>query len=67
MRKPTAPCKDCEYRHGGCHTDCERYQRFVSDNTKWLEDFHQHRAQIIALEQMRSMRIRSIAQKSPHR
>lgn len=67
MRKPTAPCKDCEYRHGGCHTECERYQRFVSDNTRWLEEFHNKHNQIIALEQMRSMRIRSIAQKSPHR
>ena len=23
-----APCKDCETRHLGCHSECERYREF---------------------------------------
>lgn len=27
------PCKDCEFRHPGCHAQCEPYKA-------WLEDQH---------------------------
>jgi len=23
-----APCKDCEKRHVGCHSDCNNYKKF---------------------------------------
>lgn len=31
MSKLQAPCKDCKERTLGCHTLCERYQKFVKE------------------------------------
>lgn len=28
MKKPVAPCKDCESRFIGCHIVCDKYIRF---------------------------------------
>ena len=28
MAMPVGPCKDCEERHLGCHSDCERYKAY---------------------------------------
>jgi len=28
------PCKDCQNRHMGCHSECEAYNQFVKDNEK---------------------------------
>lgn len=28
------PCKDCEKRVVGCHSNCEAYKSFVSENEK---------------------------------
>jgi len=67
MKKPEAPCKDCPDRHGGCHSECQRYIGFVEANKVWLEKIHNRQSEAIAMEQIRSKRIRSIAQKSPHR
>ena len=27
----TAPCKDCNDRHTGCHAECEKYKRFAEE------------------------------------
>lgn len=30
----TNSCKDCTERHVGCHSDCEKYLKFVEENEK---------------------------------
>ena len=32
-----APCRDCENRHVGCHSDCEKYKEFVIANEERKE------------------------------
>lgn len=27
----TAPCKDCQDRHEGCHGECERYKAYAAE------------------------------------
>lgn len=29
--KPNAPCKDCEDRHFGCHSECEKYKLWQTE------------------------------------
>ena len=36
--KPTAPCKDCEDRHSGCHSECEKYKAFKEEQYDKLAD-----------------------------
>lgn len=31
MRKPDAPCKDCNKRSATCHSNCELYIKFTKD------------------------------------
>ena len=33
--KPTAPCKDCEDRHSGCHSECEKYKAFKEESLQY--------------------------------
>lgn len=28
----TAPCKDCEERHLGCHSECKRYLEYLNEH-----------------------------------
>lgn len=30
MPYPKSPCKDCEKRHIGCHSECDSYKEFRS-------------------------------------
>lgn len=32
---PTAPCKDCEFRHFGCHDSCAAYKRFKEEKLQY--------------------------------
>lgn len=39
--KLSAPCKDCEDRHEGCHAECERYKVYKNEREaakKWLKE-----------------------------
>lgn len=33
----TAPCKDCDRRHPGCHSECEDYKTFRAEQDKVIE------------------------------
>ena len=35
--KPKAPCRGCESRHRGCHSQCETYRQFIVANEKFRE------------------------------
>lgn len=35
--KPKAPCRGCESRHKGCHSECETYRIFIVANEKFRE------------------------------
>lgn len=35
MSKPVAPCKDCGGRYVGCHSECEKYLRFLKLNEEY--------------------------------
>ena len=35
--KPKAPCRGCESRHKGCHSQCETYRTFIVANEKFRE------------------------------
>ena len=32
---PAAPCKDCEFRHFGCHDSCAAYKRFKEEKLQY--------------------------------
>ena len=33
----TAPCKDCDRRHTGCHSECDDYKMFRAEQDKVIE------------------------------
>ena len=33
-----APCKDCEDRHEGCHTECDKYKEYKAELDKRKEE-----------------------------
>lgn len=35
--KPIPPCKDCESRYEGCHSECVRYRRYQEGIAKYKE------------------------------
>ena len=35
--KPTAPCKDCEDRHSGCHSICKAYKAYKEEAEKYKQ------------------------------
>ena len=37
MRKPEAPCKGCEFKYDGCHSECEIYQIFKIERDEYNE------------------------------
>lgn len=37
MLKPLAPCKGCEKRRAGCHSECEEYRAYIEDQKKYKE------------------------------
>jgi len=37
MKRPIAPCKDCEFKTEGCHSTCEIYQTFRKDLDEYKE------------------------------
>ena len=42
MKKPKAPCYQCEERHIGCHSTCERYKDYaglIADNREERREF----------------------------
>ncbi len=38
MGKTKVPCMNCEGRHIGCHSECEKYKVFSSENEKKKEE-----------------------------
>lgn len=36
MNKPTAPCKTCEKREVGCHTNCDGFAKYEKDRKEWV-------------------------------
>ena len=32
-----APCKDCQDRYLGCHSNCDRYRKFLQENERIKE------------------------------
>ena len=36
-----APCKDCERRHLGCHSECPEYIEFSRERNEMLNKRHQ--------------------------
>lgn len=41
-----APCKDCEFRHVGCHADCEVYIMYQNDRKELREKMYRERDKI---------------------
>lgn len=39
-RMKTAPCKGCEQRHPGCHSECERYAEYSNERAEMLKSKH---------------------------
>ena len=37
MKKPVAPCIECEDREPGCHTECPGYIDFVKENKLYTD------------------------------
>jgi hypothetical protein len=58
--KMTNPCKDCEERQLGCHSDCEKYLAFYQQNReknkKQLADAHANQYVVNAIQKCRSGR-----------
>ena len=58
--KMTNPCKDCEERQLGCHSDCEKYLAFYQQNRqknkKQLADAHANQYVVTAIQKCRSGR-----------
>ena len=40
-----SPCKDCEERHHGCHSHCEEYKAYHTENTR-RNDENRRRSEI---------------------
>ncbi len=38
MKRPKAPCKDCDSRFVGCHIVCDKYLRFTHDMELFREE-----------------------------
>ena len=56
----TNPCKNCEERQLGCHSDCEKYLTFYQQNRqknkKQLADAHANQYVVTAIQKCRSGR-----------
>lgn len=66
MKRPEVPCHGCAFRHATCHTCCEKYKKFVADNTAWVQEKHDKLRKaddVDALERTRTKRIRTILRK----
>ena len=58
MRLQGNPCKECEERHLGCHSDCEKYLKAVEKTEAIKKEIRQDT--ILRAEQAeRSLRIRN--------
>lgn len=45
MRKPEAPCRDCEDRTLGCHATCKRYESYVDSKEEYAALIYNKRRQ----------------------
>lgn len=56
----TNPCKDCEERQLGCHSDCEKYLAFYQQNRqknkKQLADAHANQYVVTAIQKCKEGR-----------
>lgn len=50
--KPQSPCRNCEERKVGCHSECEKYISFSESLRKWND--------IVAEERIREARADSV-------
>lgn len=59
--RPTAPCLNCQERHGGCHDGCKRYESFTEANAAWKANILQQKTKQSLLD---DYRIKSVIRQS---
>ena len=37
MKEPQAPCLNCEERHAGCWTECDKYNKYKKEHAQWAD------------------------------
>lgn len=48
------PCKDCEYRHLGCHAGCEHYHAWRADKKQRMDHLQKNtNAEMFLADQIR--------------
>ena len=53
---PESPCKDCEFRHMNCHSECEAYQQYVVDRIEYRrKKCDVTRGELLSIIQQRDM------------
>lgn len=66
MRKPEAPCKDCEFKYDGCHSECEVYDTFKIKRAEYNEMVSKERRRSFEQDSMEIRRV-EIAKKGVRR
>lgn len=46
MKKPKAPCKDCEFHSERCHVSCGFYEKFQRDLHEWNQTIRNGKTQL---------------------
>ena len=44
--KPQPPCKDCEFRHIGCHSTCEPFKDYEAEKARYYKEREKNFAEI---------------------
>ena len=48
--KIVAPCKDCERRHVGCHSECDDYDKYIKIKKERSAQIRKNRNDILLVD-----------------
>lgn len=63
----SAPCKNCEDRHVGCHSECDRYKKFKEEHESEKAVIREIKDKRNALNDFRSEQIQKVTRKGKRR
>lgn len=58
MKEPEAPCLFCSERHLGCHTACDKYNKFKHDRKEYREHITKQKVEENQMEELELKRFR---------
>lgn len=57
MKRPVAPCKDCQDRFLGCHTLCDKYIKFTHAMKLFRDEAYRNREENRVLNEIETRRV----------